>query len=254
MHRLHRLVRGLFYRLGYSLKPINPRVRGAGVAGKGGEPGIRKLMQLLHRENPYKGFDYRAYPHDEAGWNSPSPLFQELVEETGSSLVIEVGTWKGASALHCAELLRRAGRAGGVLCIDTWLGCVGFWADTQDATRHGALQLRHGYPTVYYQFLANVCHRGLQDWIVPFPQTSSIAALWLRTHGVRSRLIYLDASHEEEDVHQDLWNYWNLVESGGVLFGDDYQWSGVALAVDRFARETGQKPSLHGSQWVFRRR
>ena len=67
--------------------------------------------------------------------------------------------------------------------------------------------------------LANVCHKGFQDMIVPFPQTASIAALWFRCYGIVADMIYLDASHEEEDVYQDLSNYWEIVANNGVLLG-----------------------------------
>src|SRR4029434_8614820 len=109
-----------------------------------------------------------------------------------------------------------------VVCIDTWLGALEFWTDQTDSERYVSLGLRHGYPTVYYQFLANVCHHGLQDRIIPFPQTSSIAALWFRYYGILADLIYLDASHEEEDVYHDVCHYWELLAGNGVLFGDDY--------------------------------
>ncbi len=140
-----------------------------------------------------------------------------------------------------------------IVCIDTWLGALEFWTDQADPERYLSLQLRHGYPTVYYQFLANVCHQGLQDRIIPFPQTASIAALWFRYYGITADVIYLDASHEEEDVYQDLCNYWEIVARNGVLFGDDYAWDGVRLAVNRFAKEEKKQIAFVADKWVLRK-
>ena len=140
-----------------------------------------------------------------------------------------------------------------IVCVDTWLGALEFWTDQNDPERYSNLQLRHGYPSVYYQFLANVCHKGFQDMIVPFPQTASIAALWFRCYGIVADLIYLDASHEEEDVYQDLCNYWAIVANNGVLFGDDYSWDGVRLAVERFAKEERRQVSFVADKWILRK-
>jgi methyltransferase family protein len=210
-------------------------------------------MRLLHQTNPYEGFDLRCYAPDLHGWGSRSPAFRELIAQTKPRLIVEVGTWKGASALEMAAVTRELGLSTQILCIDTWLGALEFWTDQSDPERYLSLQLRHGYPSVFYQFLANVCHQGFQDRIIPFPQTASIAALWLRYYGITAEMIYLDASHEEEDVYQDLCNFWNVVRPHGILFGDDYSWDGVRLAVNRFANEQGRQISFIADKWILRK-
>jgi predicted O-methyltransferase YrrM len=210
-------------------------------------------MRLLHKTNPYDGFDFHSHPFDALGWGSQSPAFRELISLVKPRLIIEVGTWKGASALEMGEATRDLNLPAQIVCVDSWLGALEFWTDQGDPERYLSLQLRHGYPTVYYQFLANVCHRGLQDRIIPFPQTASIAALWFRYYGILADLIYLDASHEEEDVYQDLCNYWEVLANNGVLFGDDYSWDGVRLAVERFAREEKRQVSFLADKWMVRK-
>jgi hypothetical protein len=210
-------------------------------------------MKLLHQTNPYEGFDLRCYAPDLHGWGSRSPAFRELIVQTKPRLIVEVGTWKGASALEMAAVIRELGLSTQILCIDTWLGALEFWTDQNDPERYLSLQLRHGYPTVFYQFLANVCHQGFQDRIVPFPQTASVAASWLRYYGISADMIYLDASHEEEDVYLDLFNYWDSLCANGILFGDDYSWDGVRLAVNRFANEQGRQISFIADKWILRK-
>ena len=152
-----------------------------------------------------------------------------------------------------ASVLEDEKLPGTILCIDTWLGALEFWTDPTDPERYGSLRLGHGWPTVYYQFLANVCHRGFQHRIVPFPQTSAIGALWLRYYGLRGDLIYLDGSHEEEDVYQDVLDYWEVLAPGGTLFGDDWSWDGVRLAVERFALEQGVSVAFVADKWVLQK-
>ena len=55
---------------------------------------------------------------------------------------------------------------GALVAVDTWLGALEFWTRTEsagavDPTRN--LLPHHGYPQVYYQFLANVAQRGLSE-------------------------------------------------------------------------------------------
>jgi len=246
------VIKTAFYKAGYSIKRIRQAQR-VSTFGEDHATGITDVMRLLHESNPYDGFDFRSRPFDPHGWGGESPVFRELISQVKPRLIIEVGTWKGASALEMAAVTRDLNLTTQIVCIDTWLGALEFWADQSDPARYLSLQLQNGYPTVYYQFLANVCHRGFQDRIVPFPQTASIAALWFRYYGLAADLIYLDASHEEEDVYRDLCDYWAVVATNGVLFGDDYSWDGVRLAVERFAREERRQIAFIADKWVLRR-
>ncbi len=208
-------------------------------------------MEAIHGKDIYEGFDYTAYAPDRSGWGGESAAFGEIIRSVRPSFVIEVGTWKGASALTMAEAMGREGIGGKILCVDTWLGALEFWSDQSDPERFGALECRHGYPSVYYRFLANVRHAGQERRIVPFPLPASAAALWLMRTDLRADLIYLDGSHEEEDVYQDLLDYHSLLAPGGVLFGDDWGWSGVRAAVERFAAEQGIRIRHVLDKWVL---
>lgn len=246
------LLKSLLYKAGYSVKKIRRaprRTTGAGAEQRGDAD----IRALLHRTDPYEGFDWKALPFDAHGWGGQSPAFRELIAAHQPRLIVEVGTWKGASALEMAAACRDLGLKTQIVCIDTWLGALEFWTDHDDPQRYGSLALKHGYPSVYYQFLANVCHAGHQDRIVPFPQTSATAALWFRRFGLTADLIYVDASHEEEDVYQDLCSWWEVADDKGLLFGDDWSWDGVRLAVERFAAEEGRKVTFSADKWVLRK-
>lgn len=236
---LQDLLKHVAYRCGFSLR----RMRGV-KPRQGASGGMRlasdgeALLRAIHADDPYAGFRYEEIPFDGRGWGHHSPAFGMLVERVKPRLIIEVGTWKGGSAIEMAAQLDRCGLTNSkILCVDTWLGALEMWGDQTDADRFGSLVLKHGYPQLYYQFLANVCHKGQQRRIIPFPLPSITAAQWLSLRGVRAELIYLDGSHEEEDVFADLADYWDLLAPGACLFGDDYSWTGVKMAVNRFARE-----------------
>jgi hypothetical protein len=242
------LLKSLFYRFGYSIHKLRPISENTAAAADAG--GVR-LLPLLHAQSPYADFPLQDFPEDLQGWGSQSPAFAELIQKVQPQRIIEVGTWKGGSAIHMASVARAMGLKPEIVCVDTWLGAVEFWMDQTDPERYLALKCRFGYPTVYHQFIANILHQNCQELITPFPQTSTIAALWFRRYGIKAELIYIDGSHEEEDVYADLVSYWDLVRPGGILVGDDWNWDGVRLAATRFAREQGLRITQLADKWYL---
>jgi Methyltransferase domain len=190
---------------------------------------------------------------DLQGWASDHPYFSSLVEETRPALIIEVGTWKGASAINMAKAAREIRADVTVLCVDTWLGSNEvLWSDP---ALRPLLALRNGIPQVYQQFLANIVLSDLTDTVFPMPMTSTCAAALLSRFSIAADLIYVDAGHSEREVYGDLIHFWPLVRTGGVLFGDDYwtTWDGVIKAVNRFAHEPALPLETSAGKWVFRK-
>lgn len=194
--------------------------------------------------DPYAGF-IPTHTLNTYGWNAHEPIFERLIREKQPQLIIEVGTWKGASALHMAELTKELQTT--IVCVDTWLGAIEFWKNDDDPTRD--LEFKHGYPQVYYQFLSNVVHKGYEHRIIPFPQTGVTAARWFRQKGINADLIYIDASHEYEDVLADIEAYWPIVKPGGVIFGDDYPFPEVHRAVHTFAAKHRLSVTAEDFKW-----
>jgi hypothetical protein len=107
----------------------------------------------------------------------------------------------------------------------------------------------NGYPQVYFDFLANVVQHGFQDVIIPVPCTSVIAARVLASQGIVADLIYIDGSHNYDDVVADIRAYRPLLRSGGVMFGDDYEWKSVREAVEEELPEH-ERTTEH---WIYRK-
>ena len=118
-------------------------------------------MAQLYDSNPYRGF-YRALGKDMQTWGGNKPIFGVLVEQVRPRLVVEVGSWKGGSAISMASRIRDLDLRGQVLCVDTWLGSLEHWLAKEDRERrsyYDSLQFKHGYPQLYYQFIVNVVAR-----------------------------------------------------------------------------------------------
>ena len=144
-----------------------------------------------------------------------------------------------------------------IICIDTWLGSPEHWTDSDYRV---SLHLRHGFPNIYYQFLANVILSGMEDCIVPLPQVSLSACRWLTQMGLggpvgKADLIYIDADHTANPFYLEISAFWELLSPTGVMFGDDHHeaWPEVIRSVKLFAEKIGKEVEVHDEKWIIRK-
>lgn len=191
-----------------------------------------------------------GFASDIRGWHSDHDFFREIIKEVIPGTIIEVGSWKGASALTMAKLTEPTATT--IYCVDSWLG--GYEMVIHDDSEPCDTLKKFGYPQVYFQFLSNLFPSEHSHRIFPIPQTSINGSRLLKAHGIWADLIYIDASHQLEDVYIDLCAYWELLRPGGVMFGDDFELDGVSLSVKRFCIERGLPCQLVDEIfWVLRK-
>lgn len=200
----------------------------------------------------YEGFDASPYKLDLQGWQSTSPVFEHIVNLLHPTSILEVGTWKGASAIHMAKLCKAKNIKADIVCVDTWLGSGPVWW-TGEFRKD--LMLKHGFPQMYYQFLANVVLSGCQDVITPLPLTSFAAAHLFKEYDVIFDGIYIDSSHDLDETYIELNRFYPLVRKNGILFGDDYSANhpGVVTSVNRFAYEQQLMLTVHDCKWIMQK-
>ena len=214
---------------------------------------LKDVCTALHPTSPYTGFNIKKLPLDLIGFGEPDPIFSEIISKLRPKEIIEVGTWKGSSIICMADIAKKMGIQSTMLCVDTWLGGKEHW---EVPKYKASLNLKHGFPTLYQQFLANVIHSGHQNTITPFPVSSVNAALYLKAKNVKVDMVYIDAGHEYDDVINDIYRYWELLRPGGILLGDDLNpcWPGVVRAVSEFSKKIGQsvQGTLKAKWWLFK--
>ncbi|MBS0603535.1 MAG: class I SAM-dependent methyltransferase [Verrucomicrobia bacterium] len=156
---------------------------------------------------------------------------ENLIKATGAKTVIELGSFKGDSTILIARNLPESGI---VYAVDHWFlppydQSVPFFYAKVDVKN------------LYNQFLSNVIHTGQTEKIIPVRTSTLDAVSFFKINGISPDLIYVDASHDEKSVYDDLTAYFPLVKGHGVICGDDYIWGindlPVMKAVNRFARE-----------------
>ncbi|MES2712936.1 MAG: class I SAM-dependent methyltransferase [Pseudomonadota bacterium] len=215
------------------------------------------IMSRLHGADIWDGLAALPEAVEVQGWNGNHPALARLAlpstaradSAPGPSIIIDVGVWKGQSTIAMAAALRDAGVDGCVIAVDTFLGSAEHWGWAGMYGRH------RGMPDLYATFLANVAAVGLQDYVVPMPQTASGAAAILRRLGIAATLVHIDGDHAYAAVLQDAKDFWPILAPGGHLVGDDYDpgWPGVVKAAGDFAAFVGRPLAIDAPKWIIQK-
>ncbi|CAK8560622.1 unnamed protein product [Lathyrus sativus] len=183
------------------------------------------------------------------GWGSHGAVFGNLIRKVQPRIIVEVGTFLGASAIHMAELTQRLGLETQILCIDDFRGWAGFRNQVKN------IAMLNGDVLLYYQFLQNVVTFNQTGSILPVPFSSGSALSKLCELGIWADLVEIDAGHDFISAWSDINRGYRIVRPGGIIFGHDYFTAadnrGVRRAVDLFAKIHNLKVNVDGQHWVI---
>ncbi|XP_058745500.1 uncharacterized protein LOC131618254 [Vicia villosa] len=183
------------------------------------------------------------------GWGSYGAVFENLIRKVQPRIIVEVGTFLGASAIHMAELTQRLGLETQILCIDDFRG----WAGFRDKVKN--IAMLNGDVLLYYQFLQNVVTFNQTGSILPLPFSSGSGLSKLCEMGIWADLVEIDAGHDFLSAWSDINRGYRIVRPGGIIFGHDYFTAadnrGVRRAVDLFAKIHNLKVNVDGQHWVI---
>lgn len=190
-------------------------------------------------------------PPDYTGWNFNHDIFANLICEIKPKTIIEVGTWKGMSAIMMYRAAEALNLDFKLICVDTWLGGI----EHMPGQPFGNLyQEKFGYPKLYQQFLSNMQIGNCIERLETIPNTSINAARWLKKNNVKAQLIYVDGSHESPDVYNDVRHYYDILDQGGIMFGDDYQHPPLNSDLNKFCDEFCiPYDVVDGNFWVIKK-
>lgn len=206
----------------------------------------------IHKVDPYAGL-LQTKDIDLQGWGGHDLVLKEMIRQYRPRTVVEVGTWKGQSAVTMALEARALQCTTEIICVDTWLGAEEFWYNLDDPDRYKSFAMRNGYPQVYYTFLNNVVAYGLEPWITPFPISSVQGALVLDHFDVLADMVYIDAGHSYDAVYADCVAYWPVTSK--VMFGHDARMDSVKSAIHDFVSldpcDFGCRFRIEGDFWFL---
>lgn len=154
---------------------------------------------------------------------------------------LEVGSFEGRSSIWFHDNL--CGHE------DASLHCVDTWQAGDDLPEAKGNEL-------FDRFKANVAGRDKLFWM-RMPSCEALPHLFV--NGFRYHWAYIDGSHRKAAVLSDCVMVWHLMQPGGVVICDDYEWPMVpddrpGLAIDAFLACFGRKVEVvhRGYQLAFR--
>lgn len=197
---------------------------------------MKPIRTKIHQgHDPFLGFT--PMKKDMQGWGSTDEGFSTVIDNIKPTTIVEVGSWKGCSAIHMAKTALERGVPRDqleVICVDTWLGSVEHYG-FGNLTAEGRI---NGRPNFYEQFLSNVMLENLADVITPFPMDSINANACFETWGIKADLIYIDAAHDYNSVKLDAFLWSQVLRDGGYMLFDDWHYEPIRNAVhDTFTEE-----------------
>jgi predicted O-methyltransferase YrrM len=124
--------------------------------------------------------------------------------------ILEIGSWEGRSAVFFLNFFPRAQ----ITCVDTFAGSPQNHPDDSVYLQHAA-ESEERFETNLSEFARRV--EKVKSRSVPaLDRLSEIDR--------RYDLIYIDGSHEGDDVMVDSLLSWRMLNVGGLLIWDDYRW------------------------------
>lgn len=172
------------------------------------------------------------------GWFGPTNqrYLRHFIQQYRPQIVVELGSWMGLSTIFMAQHMQQGAK---LYAVDTWLGSVEHRVEPQFSCF---------LPTLYQQFLSNCKHHGVTNIVIPVRRTTLEAARML---SICPNLVYVDASHAEEDVYNDIMAWYPKLASKGILCGDDWGWESVQKGVIRAAKDLQKTFKTDDNFWFF---
>jgi predicted O-methyltransferase YrrM len=171
------------------------------------EKARRKIIYLLHFKlsNGFK-------THGHLSENEGIALYKHAKKIDTNGNAVEVGSYVGKSTVFIAMGLRK--RGGKLYCVDTF--------ENQD--------MSEGLRETYWEFKENT--KIFQDLLIVTKGFSNDIRV-IQAVPDNLELVFIDASHDDESVRQDIANYLPKLKSGGkILFHDYGNTLGVKKPVD----------------------
>lgn len=209
------------------------------------EPGrywMELAKQQVESEHRYGSKTLAALvPQDVPGWCDYADLYKQIVDgvQDGAHLV-EVGSFMGQSAITMARLLKRSGKRIKFTCVDHFQG------DPSILSAIGTMPAN-----TRELFESNLRKYQVEDRVELLPMPSVDAAKLFPDEALD--FVFIDGSHEEEDVTNDIRDWLPKVRPGGILAGHDFDWMGVVKAVANcFPKD--DRLAVMGRCWVYQKR
>lgn len=201
---------------------------------------LEDILKAKLAEISPKVKDIQGWIEDRAGIT----LYQLARFNAPTTTVVELGSWKGKSTVWLGTGIKDRGQ-GVVYAVDTWKG-------TPTERAHAELLKDYGPDQLCNEFAENIKKNELQEFVIPLRMTTAEAARrW--SPDIKIGLLFIDASHEYEDVRKDfeLWSP-HVAPGGLIVFDDVPYWAGPTKLVSELPKWI-QFLAYSPNQWITKK-
>jgi SAM-dependent methyltransferase len=151
-------------------------------------------------------------------WFTYSRLYRDMVQKFPSgSKFVEIGCWKGKSSAYMCVEIANSGKEIDFYCVDIWNCKIDLRVNHSQMYKFKKSELCELYE-LYDVFKFNM--KPLENYYKSMKITSVEASKKFEDNSID--FVFIDASHEYEDVKNDIISWMPKVKSGGILAGHDY--------------------------------
>jgi hypothetical protein len=165
---------------------------------------------------------------------TPTEKHIDILKQRDDLVIAEIGVWRGANAERLANVLDLET----MYLIDPYDEY-----DEYDESKSDSNELRRAREEAH----TRLAGQSNVNWIQKYSSEA--------VDEIKESLdyVYIDGNHGYEFVREDIENYYDLLETGGILAGDDIDWDGVARAFAEFAVENDFQPNVepYHPDWYF---
>jgi hypothetical protein len=187
------------------------------------------------------------YNNIEGWFNFPEMYKTAINKFPTNSHFVEIGSWLGKSSSFMAVEIANSNKNIKFDCVDTWLGSTEHTSANSNCF-HSATTKIDG---LYNLFLTNT--NSVKHIIKPIRLSSLDAVNTYQNNSLD--FVFIDASHDYENVKADILAWYPKVKPGGILAGHDYNtgWKGVINAVNEFVTQHNYQMFACGKEdcWGF---
>lgn len=186
----------------------------------------------------------KHYYQNIQGWVTYPNFYTNIIKQSKSGFhIVEVGAWKGMSAVYMGVEIINSGLDIKFDCIDTWNGSEEH-LNKSSQFYEPLLETKDG---LYNHFLQNI--KPVEHVVNPIRMTSLDASKLYSDESLDC--VFIDASHDYENVVNDINAWLPKVKKGRILSGHDFIYPPVYDAiVDTLGKEIINTPE---DIWIFKK-
>lgn len=167
-------------------------------------------------------------------------IYRQMVTQAkNDAIFVELGAWKGQSAVYMAEEIKSSGKKINFYAIDTFEGTPYEHDNDKDVINK----------TLYQTYIKNI--EPVKNYIKTIKGNSNEVHSQFLDNSID--FLFIDADHTYAGVKNDLKNWFPKIKIGGIIAGHDYMepTCGVRMAVDEFFLFTGI--IINRTSWIYKK-